>query len=520
VRSSDPANEGGEGRVPAARPAVLAAPFALAILGLAALVASLVLQSRPFIGGVDFYYYVLFARDLAAGWPDVSDARYVYFPGVYTFWATVLSLSDGSLASLQWAYVGLLLANGIVIGCILASLTKSWLGGVLAASVYLLAAGRVGAGEGTTEPIATLPYLAGVWLWILLSRGGRKMPGIVALASGFGLALYAKQQGGLLALGALGLLPCALAVGAFPKYKPAQLALIPLGAGAVFLCAMGVEGGGLDAVKAGLAFARGYPAQGDWLGHVQQIWSLTQPISGMFLLASLLWPVLLVVRAQAEPVSVPVLATLGLSIFSTWGGLIQFSKRGYLHYALLPLPSAIIASGLALYVVARWFHQQTGDRPWLDGAVLALGTAALFWVSWAGTALANEAIRAVVLPTRWTTQQDRGKVFAPLCKHVQPGTDLLLIPPRENRVHWFCRTRSVSWKVKQDWEPTDPARYLPTLASPEVRQVFVFAKSYGEFEKRFLEQGDWSSVFREMERSGFRQVFGSDLGRLFRKEGG
>jgi hypothetical protein len=517
VRRSDPANEGDEGRVSAARPAVLAAPFALAILGLAALALSLTLQSRPFIGGVDFYYYILFARDLAGGWPDVSDARYVYFPGVYTFWAAALSLSDGSLASLQWAYVGLLLANGIVIGCILTSLTESRLGGVLAASVYLLAVGRVEGFAGTTEPIATLPYLAGLWLWILLTKGGRNRLGLAALAAGFGLALYTKQQGGLLALGVLGLLPCALAAGPFPRYKPVQLAMIPLGAGAVFLLAMGVEGGGLDAVKAGLVFARDYHAQGDWLVHVQRVWSQTQPVSGMFLLACLLWPVLLVFRAPAEPVSVPVLATLGLSVFSAWGGLIQFSKRGYLHYALLPLPSAIIASGLVLYLMVRLLHQQAGARLWWGVATVAVGAGSLFWVSWTGAALAKETIKLTASPIRWTTQEDMGRVFSPLCRHVQPGTGLLLIPSREYRVHWFCRTRSLSWKVKLDWDPTDPARYLPVLAAPDVGQVFVFEKSYGEFEKRYLEQGDWSSVFREMERLGFRQVFTSGMGRLFRR---
>ena len=517
MRSSDPVNEGGEGRAPAARPAVLVAPFALAILGLAALALSLALQSRPFIGGVDFYYYILFARDLAGGRPDVPDVRYLYFPGVYTFWTTVLSLSDGSLASLQWAYAGLLLANAVAIGGILTSLTESRLGGALAASVYLLEAARVEGFAGTTEPIATLPYLAGLWIWILLTKGGRNRLGLAALAAGLGLALYAKQQGGLLALGVLGLLPCALAAAAFPRYRPAQLAMIPLGAGAVFLCAMVVEGGGLEAVKAGLSFARDYHAQGDWLAHVQRVWSQTQPVSGMFLLASLLWPVLLVVRAQAEPVFVPVLATLGLSVFSTWGGLIQFSKRGYLHYALLPLPSAIIAVGLALYLAARLFHQHAGVRPWWGVISMAAGTASLCWVSWTGAALANEAFSLVASPTRWTTQEDLGGALTPLCARVEPGSDLLLIPPRENRVHWYCRTRSVERRTYDKWERADPGQYVSDLALPFVKSVFVFSGNYGPFEKRYFERGDWNPLFVEMERLGFRQVFASGLGRLFRR---
>src|SRR5438093_9667201 len=111
--------------------------------------------SRPFIGGVDFYYYVLFARDLASGATDVPLARYIYFPGVYSFWKTVFRVSDGSLASLQWAYVGVLLANGILISGILTSLTRIWQAGVFASALYIFIASRIEGLYGLTEPIAT-----------------------------------------------------------------------------------------------------------------------------------------------------------------------------------------------------------------------------------------------------------------------------------------------------------------------------------------------------------------------------
>src|SRR5438270_345467 len=38
---------------------------------------------RPSIGGNDFFYYVCTARDLTNGVPQ-PDARFTYFPGVYT----------------------------------------------------------------------------------------------------------------------------------------------------------------------------------------------------------------------------------------------------------------------------------------------------------------------------------------------------------------------------------------------------------------------------------------------------
>ena len=80
----------------------------LIVLGLTAGIVQAIhyaVAARDTVEGVDFYYYVCFARDLASGANDVPVARYMYFPGVYLFWRSVLRVAGESLSALQWAYV-------------------------------------------------------------------------------------------------------------------------------------------------------------------------------------------------------------------------------------------------------------------------------------------------------------------------------------------------------------------------------------------------------------------------------
>src|SRR5262245_42960460 len=92
-------------------------------LGLDALVAALLalatftaarqlLAAHPLIEGVDFYYYLCVARDLADG-VEQSVMRHFYFPGVYRFWQAVFAVAGRSLPAIQWAYVALLAANAL-----------------------------------------------------------------------------------------------------------------------------------------------------------------------------------------------------------------------------------------------------------------------------------------------------------------------------------------------------------------------------------------------------------------------
>ena len=491
--------------------------IAAATITVCALAVQLTIVARPFIGGLDFYYYIVTARDLAQGAPDVSPLRYFYFPGVYSFWKAVFSVSDGSLASLQWAYVAVLWANAVLVGVILATLTRLWQAGALAASVYLFEASRIEGFAGCTEPIATLPFLMGLWLWIVMGRAGQLRAGLMALASGFGLALYVKQHGGLLALGAIGLLAALKGNDPHRRYKVPDFLILPIGAAGVFLLAVMLEGGGVAAVRMGLLAAHEYLPHGSWLEHVDRVYGVTRPVADLFFAGCAAWAVMLIARERVPAVSDAVMLTLGLAIFSALGGLLQFWKRSYLHYTMLLLPSAIIAAGLAIYLVSEWLRRHARDAARFPSPALVLGMAAFVWMTAAGTAgFIQESAAQLASPTQWTTKE-QVRSLTPLCTAVSAGDSLLLIPPLENRVHWYCRTRPVDLKFINSWDPTGPAPYIPLLSEPSLKYVFVYSENNSGYDKRYFQEGDWSRFFAAMDRLGFRQTESFKQGRLFQR---
>ena len=159
------------------------------------------LASRPSIGGIDFYFYVLNARDLADEPAHAPWARYIYFPGVYRFWETIFRVTDGTLPSLQWAYIGILLANAGLVGIVLMTSVTSWWGGLLGSAAYFVFLYRLEGLSGSTEPISTIPFLFGLLLWNLCERHSHKIAGLVCLSLACGICLFVKQQAGLLMLG-------------------------------------------------------------------------------------------------------------------------------------------------------------------------------------------------------------------------------------------------------------------------------------------------------------------------------
>ena len=245
---------------------------------------STLLASRPSIGGVDFYFYILNARDLADGPTHAPWARYIYFPGVYRFWEMVFRLTDGTLPSLQWAYLGILLANAGLVGIMLMTSVTSWWGGLLGSAAYLVFMHRLEGLSGSTEPISTIPFLIGLLLWNLCERHSHKIAGLLYLSFACGICLFVKQQAGLLMLGmtAFIIVPSQQNQ-SFPN-RFFDFTIVAIGTAATFALAMWLDGGGWAALRMGLAFAAGYTAQGIWLDHVSGLWAATQPLSSGFLL--------------------------------------------------------------------------------------------------------------------------------------------------------------------------------------------------------------------------------------------
>ena len=500
---------------------LLPVPLTLAVIALAALAVQFLTASRPFIGGVDFYYYILNARDLADGTGGAPPTRYVYFPGVYSFWTTILRITDGGLAALQWAYAGVMLANGILIGCILATVTRIWQAGLLATALYLFTASRVEGLYGVTEPITTIPFLAGLWLWMLLNATGRPRAALIALAAGFGLALFSKQQGVLLLLGALGLLQDPAHAARPFRQRLAGIATVIGVALLIFLCAMLLEGGGIEAVNMGLRFVMEYQLEGAWLQNVSRAYDATQPVSNLFLSACAVWLALTIARRKFPELPPAVIPVLGLAVLSALGCVLQFSRRGYLHYALLFLPSAIIAGSLALYVVAIFLNRQARRWPRFAETAVIIGMVSFLLVNSAGTTdFVRYVSSQIASPTRWMPHDALRQVFAPLCARVEPGSGLLLIPQRQGIIHWECRTRAASPVVGYRWAPMEAADYMTAASLPTAASVFVFAERSGEYEQLFFGDNDRTRILQELARLGFRLVFTSQTGDLFQKSGG
>jgi hypothetical protein len=499
---------------------LLPVPLTLTVIALTALAVQFLTASRPFIGGVDFYYYILNARDLADGTGGAPPTRYVYFPGVYSFWTTILRITDGGLAALQWAYAGVMLTNSILIGCILATVTRIWQAGLFATALYLFMASRVEGLYGVTEPITTIPFLAGLWLWVLLSDTDRPRAALAALAVGFGFALFSKQQGGLLLLGAFGLLQDSALIARPLRQRLAVVTAVAVGAVLVFLCAMLLEGGGIEAVQMGLRFVTEYQPEGHWLQNLRRAYDATRPVSDLFLSACAIWLALAITPRKFPELPPVMLPLLGLAVISALSSLLQFGKRGHLHYALLFQPSAVIAGGLALYIVAFFLNRQTRRWPRFAEATMVIGMASFLLVNSAGTTdFVRYVSSQIAVPTKWMQHETLRQVFAPLCARVEPGSGLLLIPQRQGIIHWECRTRAVSPVMGYQWISMEAAYYLDVASSPEAAGVFLFAERSGDYEQLFFRDNDRARIIRELERLGFRETFSFDAGQLYQKTG-
>jgi hypothetical protein len=345
---------------------------------------------------------------------------------------------------------------------------------------------------------------------------------LLALAAGFGLALYTKQQGGLLALGAAGLLPALRSADPLEKYTLRQWLLIPLVGIGVFVLAMWMEGGGLSAVALGLQFAAGYRPEGSWSDHLGRALAMTQPISNFLPAGVAVCLVGWLYRDRLPPLPKPLLPALGISLCSALGAMLQFSKRGYLHYALLMLPSLILIAGLTIDALIRWLPPviQHGRARVRTAAVA--GTAALLLLHAAGTpAFVQHAAAQFGTPTKPAGFTERVKeTFPDLCRHVPPDSELLLIPSREQVVHWMCRTRAVSFQPGYAWWTLSPAPYLNALASPGLAYVFVFSDEAGPYEQRFFLENGRAEIEQTLKRQGFREAFTFGGGTLYRRERG
>ncbi len=491
---------------PRARSLWARATIALGLVLVAAPAVSFIARS-PRFGGYDTYYFLLYANDLAHSARETSFARYSYFPGSYAFWRLVAIAAGRNFAAYQHVFAGVGLANAALTGLIVAAAG----GGMLLASFsfcgYLIFGQRLELGEMTTEPLASLAALVGVLAWLALKRRGRERLGLACLGAGYGLAVFSKQQGAFLAIGAVGLAPFF-----WDSARPWLTGLLdavtaPVTALAMFAVAMAADGGGVAAVRRGIATAVDYESHGSLLTHVMETAQKSPALFAALAVAVGLCPAAIVVSWRRPNSNLPALLPVwSLGAATALATLFQFTKRGYAHYALLTVPFALIAIAMSI----RWSLRAAGSprslaRLGLAGVVLAASLLGL---------------EARALPRTYSPAiAPLHLAYASMCDGIQPGDRLLLLPSRQNALHWACGTnaRGTRWGYTFGNQER-PDEYIEELDKRDLSQVFVFkADAEHPYELNVAQGHDWSGFFTALTARGFQPVARNAAGTLYRR---
>ncbi|MDE0735463.1 MAG: hypothetical protein OSB47_06550, partial [Pirellulaceae bacterium] len=113
---------------------------------------------RPYLGSVDLFYYLCNARDMNQQ-ALASDNAYSYFPGVYTFWKTVLGITGENFTAIQRSYLPVIVINILLVGAIVWRHSRSLAASLFAGTWFLVLISRFQASAVETELLATIPLL-------------------------------------------------------------------------------------------------------------------------------------------------------------------------------------------------------------------------------------------------------------------------------------------------------------------------------------------------------------------------
>lgn len=454
-------------------------------LGWALVTACLYLvRIRPFIGDVDLFYYLCNARDMNNHSLTSNDC-YSYFPGVYSFWRTVMLTVGQRLEAIQWTYLLVIVANVLLVAAIVWRHSRCLASSLFAGSWLLVLASRFQATAGETELLATIPLLIAVLYWSGQPlRGSRGWRYSLALGIGLALTLYAKQQAGLLSLGALALLLSYRWRSKADQHQFRLLIAIPVIAVVLFLVAILLEGAGWQPLQIGLATVADYEKEGSWWFnlYVQLRRDETAGMAALFsglVLAGCLWR-----KNSRSTKSLEVILFLAIGALCT---LWQLRSRAYHHYMLLAAPGLVISSVLLWREVFP--ARVEGQR---KTALLRSALILLIFVPFLRDAGIRESFTVWRVPrsTNFAPRQ-LWHQQSPVAKDLQqlpgsPGETLYVIPSRHNSVYFVLQAQTSSprgyrfkqlplaetdWSVHSDvlllkppaWDASDQQ-----LISPEV----------------------------------------------------
>lgn len=437
----------------------------------------------PHVGGLDFFFYLCHSRDQVRGFGDRHIERFVYFPGVYAFWRTAMSLGATSLIQLQAVHLAVLGCGGALVALIVYRAARSvvdcgtalrWLAAGYAGVWYWVICSRFEGTLGTTEPLATVVFMTGLLAWCGHPlRGGAGWLRSAALGAAFGVALYVKQQAGLLSLGALGLLPGCWATTRPDGHRLQQAAALPIIAVSSFALAAVVDGVSLAALLTGVKSVAFYPVRSTWLDN---LYSLARNDASTALVVLIAVPAALATLALAERrgTANPAIRVAGFAACAVVATMVQFRWRGYHHYFLLAAPMLVIAAViLGIMLLCRY---RANLSNWRWRRVFLFGIA-LFPLAYTSGVPANLHVWRIkpqqivfAQSSVWYSQPR----IAHSLRHLSDQfnyTDLMLVfPPQRNEVFWFVGSQSPGGYGWGNWESRLPD---PRLDDPDLRHVVV-----------------------------------------------
>ncbi|MHB0958655.1 MAG: hypothetical protein ACYC0X_16095 [Pirellulaceae bacterium] len=400
------------------------------------------------IGSVDFFYYVCIARDMLQTPLEVSENNYLYFPGVYAFWRTVMRVSGDALSDLQLGYLALLVVNGLCVGGVVARSTRSGYLAVLACVWYFVLLSRFEGFAGVSEPLATVWALAGLWVWGGQPlRGRRGLLMAIALGASLGMAVYMKQQAGLIALGAISLLICRPWLEREKQHSWSLLALIPGVAVAVLLMGILWEGRGWVPLHRGLHWAAGYGREGSLLGSLYTQIRGDESAALAAGLTLVTWCVLFAGAQRAKWIRRPAFQVASFALMAFLLSMAQFLSRPFGHYMLLGIPWLIIACLVLAHEL--WLHAPAQYTRSYLVSFLVMGAAGVLLANSAGRTDTFYVWRPLLpagfqLPMQWHEEPLRALDITRLREVIPEGSSMYVVAPRRNVVYYLLESHTAN----------------------------------------------------------------------------
>ncbi len=490
-------------------------PFVLVALLGAGSALSYLVWAVPRAGGVDFFYYVLWARDRVLGDLQGTDSLYLYSPGVYVFWGWVWRLFGQSLGAYQAVIVSLLVITACASAAVVWRATRVCSAAIVSGFIAFATLSRLDGLEGVTEPLILIVVLLGLALWAG-DAGPASTWRTGALILCLAVGIFLKQQGVLILAGWLGVLALDMLVR--PKTRTLSHVAVIVAASVsslalAFLLFL-TEGRGLTPLKVAFRMAREYVSMGSFWGLIREPWRET---GWLALLAVASAIVLATRRDWIEHRAARVFAFCVVAAIAT---LHQFFFRSYLHYAMLWAGLLVVAVGVVLGLLVGHVGRNLSRyrlSAWVATSliivtvVLVHSDGSTAWIPFA-------SLKHRDGPSRPFTDATRLQELTLVSRLTRPGSSLLTLPPQANYVHFLLGTVPRARPGRYSWLPV-PGEYESLVRNPEVHQILVCRELADGHAEVFCGPRGCASLVMDLPELGFELAVRTSSFELYRRRG-